>query len=68
MGKVGRELTTEQGAEAAKAVMLNILATLKCELARTRDRRGTSRAPPNASCPVLHLQPSWAPSTRSNAL
>lgn len=29
VGKVGRELTTEQGAEAAKAVMLNILATLK---------------------------------------
>lgn len=29
MGKVGADLTTEQGAEAAKAVALNILATLK---------------------------------------
>lgn len=28
-GKVGKDLTTEQGADAAKAVALNILATLK---------------------------------------
>lgn len=40
MGKVGRELTTEQGAEAAKAVMLNILATLKCEPVRRRRPAG----------------------------
>ena len=31
MGKVGQELTTEQGADAARVVMLNILATLKGE-------------------------------------
>jgi len=31
VGKVGTDLTTEQGAEAAKAVALNIMATLKCE-------------------------------------
>jgi hypothetical protein len=30
-GKVGADLTTEQGAEAAKFVALNILATLKGE-------------------------------------
>lgn len=32
MGKVGADLTTEQGAEAAKAVALNIIATLKAEV------------------------------------
>ena len=31
VGKVGRELTTEQGHDAARAVVLNILATLKGE-------------------------------------
>jgi len=31
-GKVGADLTTEQGAEAAKFVALNILATLKGQL------------------------------------
>lgn len=33
-GKVGKDLTTEQGADAAKAVALNILATLKGACAR----------------------------------
>lgn len=32
VGKVGSDLTTEQGAEAAKAVALNIMATLKSTL------------------------------------
>jgi enamine deaminase RidA (YjgF/YER057c/UK114 family) len=32
MGKLGRELTTPQGYEAARSVMLNILATLKSVL------------------------------------
>lgn len=32
VGKVGKDVTTEQGAEAAKAVALNIIATLKSEL------------------------------------
>lgn len=31
LSQVGRELTTEQGYDAAKVVMLNILATVKSE-------------------------------------
>ena len=32
VGKVGKELTTEQGYDAAKLCALNILATLKAEI------------------------------------
>lgn len=56
VGKVGTDLTTEQGAEAAKAVALNIMATLKCESPRTPAPTvpGAAARPPRASAmPIL---------------
>jgi hypothetical protein len=76
VGKVGRELTTEQGTDAARVVILNILATLKGAHAReaggTRQRdwhgctgecsRSWSARQPHTS-PLTHT-----PHARSRAL